>query len=177
MSDTTGTLVDLLAALTEAAHRLGLNDAQWAARAGLPKETLSRLRRRTDCDLATLGALAEAATARLTVAPAAVSRATPDGHLPLGIDRDYEARLLGLCSSGSRDPDTWRAHGPAFFVAGLAVMLASSAGQDRPGLLALAESLHPGSTCPEVFQLWLTRSPVRPSRFLPMLRQTLRHAA
>jgi hypothetical protein len=177
MAEPTGKLVDLLASLTAAAHRLGLNDAQWAAKAGLPKETLSRLRRRTDCDLATLGALAEAAAARLTVAPTEGPRTTPDGHLPLGVDRDYEARLLELCTSELRHPDDWRALGPAFFMAGLAVMLASSEGHDRAGLLALAESLHPGSSCPEVFQLWLTRSPVRPSRFLPMLRQTLRHAA
>jgi hypothetical protein len=62
-------------------------------------------------------------------------------------------------------------------MAGLAVMLASSNQDERTALLALGESLHPGSSNPEVFQKWLDRSPIRPSRFLPMLRESRRHAA
>ncbi len=56
-------------------------------------------------------------------------------------------------------------------------MLASISGADRRGLLALAESLHPGATEPTVFAQWLQRSPLRPSRFLPMLAQAAKHAA
>jgi len=62
-------------------------------------------------------------------------------------------------------------------MAGLAVMLASDPHFDRRGLLELAELLHPGSSEPAVFERWLARSPVRPSRFLPMLRQQAPHAA
>ena len=54
---------------------------------------------------------------------------------------------------------------------GLAAMLASVREFDRRRYLALAEDLHPGVTQPEVFELWLERSPVRPARFLPMLRR------
>jgi len=62
-------------------------------------------------------------------------------------------------------------------MAGLAVMLASVTEFDRRGLLALAESLHPGASEPAVFAQWLKRSPVRPSRLLPMVEQEVRHAA
>jgi hypothetical protein len=62
-------------------------------------------------------------------------------------------------------------------MAGLAVMLASSPEADRRALLNLAETLHPGATELSVFGTWLRRSPVRPSRFLPMLAMELKHAA
>ena len=42
---------------------------------------------------------------------------------------------------------------------------------------ALAEVLHPGATEVPVFARWLKRSPLRPSRFLPMLAMETRHAA
>lgn len=168
--DRTESLAALLESLSAAAQRRGLNDARWAAEAGLPKETLSRLRRRTDCDFATLRALATAAAVRFDVVPLPGISTTPDGHMPLRVDREYESRLLRLCASGSRDPEAWRALGPPYFMAGLAVMLASSHQSERNGLLALAEKLHPGSSTPDVFRMWLERSPVRPSRFLPMLR-------
>jgi hypothetical protein len=177
MSNEEDSLDQVLASLSTAAHRLGLNDAQWAAKAGLPKETLSRLRRRSDCDFATLRALARAADARVDVVPLAVVRTTPDGHMPLRVDRDDESALLRLCASGERGAGAWRSLGPAYFMAGLAVMLASSNQDERTALLALGESLHPGSSNPEVFQKWLDRSPIRPSRFLPMLRESRRHAA
>ncbi len=170
MVDRTESLPALLALLSAAAQRRGLNDAQWAAEAGVPKETLSRLRRRKDCDFATLCALAAAAAVRFDVVPLYAIPTTPDGHMPLRMDREYEAHLLRLCASGSRNPDAWCALGPRYFMAGLAVMLASSHENDRNGLLALAEMLHPGSSTPDVFRIWLECSPVRPSRFLPMLR-------
>ena len=94
---------------------------------------------------------------------------TPDGHFPAEVDRDYEERLAGLCVSGNLDFTHWRHAGPPFFMAGLAVMLASVEGHDRRALLNLAEQLHPGASEPAVFSRWLERSPVRPSRFLPLL--------
>jgi len=57
------------------------------------------------------------------------------------------------------------------------VMLASAPNFDRRALLALAESLHPGASEPAVFARWLKRSPIRPSRFFPMMEVELRHAS
>ncbi len=159
-----------LAQLTREARRRGLNDARWAAAAGLRKETLSRLRRRSSCDLATLEALAAAVGARLAVASGPPVEAGPDGDFPARIEREYEDRLLALCGSGVTDPTAWRVAGPAFFMAGLAVMLAGTRGFERGRYLALAEALHRGSSRAEVFAEWLARSPVRPSRFLPLAR-------
>jgi hypothetical protein len=169
-------LQSLLGLLTVAARKKGLNDTAWASAAGFSKETLSRLRRRTSCDLSTLLALADAAGASLSV-ERIQPETTSDGHFPLGLPRDYEIRLLVLCASRQLDPDAWAAAGPAFFMAGLAVMLASGADTDRRGLLALAEALHPGATEVSVFARWLKRSPLRPSRFLPMLAMESKHAA
>ena len=171
------TLKDLLDSLTEGARKKGLNDTAWAAAAGFSKETLSRLRRRSSCDLSTLVALADAAGSRLSVAGAAEPATTPDGHFPRELWRDYERQLLTLCAAQKLDPAAWAATGPAFFMAGLAVMLASHADADRRGLLALAEHLHPGATEVPVFARWLKRSPLRPSRFLPMLTMEQKHAA
>jgi len=159
-----------LAQLTREARRRGLNDARWAAAAGLRKETLSRLRRRSSCDLATLEALAAAVGARLAVASGPPVEASPDGDFPARIEREYEDRLLDLCASGATDPAAWRVAGPAFFMAGLAVMLAGTRGFERGRYLALGEALHRGSSREEVFAEWLARSPVRPSRFLPLVR-------
>jgi DNA-binding phage protein len=171
------TLSALLAALAAAARQRGLNDTEWAARAGLRKETLSRLRRRPSCDFATLDALANVVGMRLTATPEVPATAGADGHFPRQVDRDYEERLLRLCASRSSDPARWAAFGPGFFMAGLAVMIASVPGYDRRALLALAESLHPGASEPAVFARWLKHSPVRPARFLPMLDREVKHAA
>src|SRR5512134_472961 len=118
----------LLETLRATARRRGLTDAAWAAAAGLRKETLSRLRGRATCDFATLQALARAVGAELGVSPAGARRTTPDGHFPAAVDREYEADLLDLCASGASDAEAWRAAGPAFFVAGLAVLLAGARG-------------------------------------------------
>jgi hypothetical protein len=171
------TLGELLHALTVAARGKELNDSAWASRAGFSKETLSRLRRRTSCDLSTLLALAEAAGARLSVSTALEPASTADGHLPRELSRDYEERLLRLCASKTLDPAVWANVGPAFFMAGLAVMLASNPDSDRRSLLNLAETLYPGATELSVFTKWLKRSPLRPSRFLPMLAVESKHAA
>ena len=176
MYKSTNTLSDMLNSLTLAARSKGLNDSAWAAAAGFSKETLSRLRRRSSCDLSTLVALADASGASLCVA-AAQPAATADGHFPRELSREYERQLLTLCASRDLDPAAWDAAGPAFFMAGLAVMLAADAQADRPALLALAEVLHPGATEVPVFARWLKRSPLRPSRFLPMLAMEAKHAA
>ena len=177
MLESTTELKRLMVSLTAAARNKGLNDASWAMAAGFSKETLSRLRRRSSCDLSTLLALADAVGASLAVTIATQPATTSDGHFPSELSRDYERQLLALCASRRLDPAAWAAAGPAFFVAGLAVMLASSADADRRGLLALAERLHPGASEVPVFARWLKRSPLRPSRFLPMLAMEIRHAA
>ena len=50
-------LENLLDTLTAAARKKGLNDTAWSSAAGFSKETLSRLRRRSSCDLSALIAL------------------------------------------------------------------------------------------------------------------------
>jgi hypothetical protein len=177
LMSTSTTLKRLLDSLTVAARKKGLNDASWASAAGFSKETLSRLRRRSSCDLSTLMSLAAASGASLSVTVAAQPATTSDGHFPRELSRDYEQQLVTLCASRELDPAAWAAAGPAFFMAGLAVMLASNADADRPALLALAEALHPGASEVPVFARWLKRSPVRPSRFLPMLAMEAKHAA
>jgi hypothetical protein len=177
MLTSTTPLGKLLDSLTIAARNKGLNDAAWASAAGFSKETLSRLRRRCSCDFSTLLALADAAGASLSVTLTAQPATTPDGHFPLELSRDYERQLLTLCAARKLDPVAWAAAGPAFFMAGLAVMLASNADSDRRGLLALAEVLHAGASEVPVFARWLRRSPLRPSRFLPMLAMETKHAA
>jgi hypothetical protein len=102
---------------------------------------------------------------------------TSDGHFPSELSRDYEQQLVTLCASRELDPAAWSAAGPAFFMAGLAVMLAGDTSANRPALLALAEVLHPGATKVPVFARWLKRSPFRPSRFFPMLAMEKNHAA
>lgn len=176
MSTSTRHLQELLSGLTDLARRNGWPDAEWARRAGLPKETLCRLRSRSTCDFATLAALAEALHAGLAVAEPE-RPTTRDGLWPAQVDRQYESRLVDVLATGTTRPEDWRPLGPLFFVAGLAVTLASVTGLDRPAYLALAEALHPGSTEPRVYGFWLERTPLPPSRFLPMLQQRMRHAA
>jgi hypothetical protein len=102
---------------------------------------------------------------------------SPDGHCPSQVNREYAERLLEFCASRTLDPQRWSELGPRFFMTGVAVMLASAAEFDRRGLLAVAEQLHPGASEPLVFEQWLKRSPLRPSRFLPMLAMEMKHAA
>ena len=106
----------------------------------------------------------------MSVTEGSTPGSTEDGLFPVHFDRDYEERLLDLCASGEVDPGRWRRYEPAFSMAGLAVVLASVPAKfDRRSLLGVAEALHAGSSQVEVFARWLERSPVRPSRFLPML--------
>jgi hypothetical protein len=143
-------------------------EARWAEAAGVPKETLSRLKSQPSCDLRTLGALANAVGYTLVPVP---RTATAGEHLPEKYGRDYEDELLDLSASGNVDPAAWRLRGPAFFMAGLAVMLSSARGFGREPYLRLAEALYPGASTPEAFGIWLEKSPVRASRFLPMARK------
>lgn len=177
MKRSTPHLRSVLDILEQKARGLGLTDTQWASRAGIRKETLSRLRGRRSCDFATLQTLARAVGASVSVIDDKAPQSTADGRFPAKLDRDYEEQLLDLCASGELEPARWRHYGPAFFMAGLAVMVASVPEFDRRSLLDLAEGLHAGSSQVGVFALWLERSPVRPSRFLPMLLAGLRRAA
>ena len=158
----------LLAQMSQAAKALFATEAGWAKASGLPKETLSRLKTQPSCDLRTLGALAHAAGYALVAVPAEM---TEREHGFESYGRNYEDKLLDLAALGSVDPNVWRAHGPGFFMGGLAVMLASARGFERGRYLRLAETLHPGVSTPEVFDMWLKQFPVRPSRFLPLARR------
>ena len=87
----------------------------------------------------------------------------------IGVSRSQEERLAKLCASGDLRPSRWRRAGDPELLAGLAVMLASESSAPRLRQLALAERLHPGMTDPAVFAAWLRRSPLKPSRFMPMV--------
>jgi hypothetical protein len=177
MSKSTDPLAETLAALRRRAAARGLTDSQWARRARVRKETLSRLRHRRSCDFATLQSLARVVGARLGVIEPPAPDLTADGHFPAAVNRTYEERLLELCASGDVDPARWRRLGTSFFMAGLAVMLASTRHGDRRALLGLAERLHPGASDTAVFNRWLEGSPVRPTRFLSLLDAEIGHAA
>lgn len=168
-------LPDIVKLLTERARALGLNDSEWASRAGVRSETLSRLRSRLSCDFSTLNALAVAVGTAIGVLPG--SAVTTDNRYPAHFDRRYEECLLDLCAGGSFDVQCWRAIGPAFFMAGLSVMLASVPGYDRRSMLELGELLHTGSSQVGVFAIWLEGSPLSPARFLSMLAQRISRAA
>lgn len=177
MPKSTSVLAETLSELTARARTRGLTDSEWAARARLRKETLSRLRRRHTCDLETLTSLAQVVGARLGVLGWQSAQAAPDGHFPAQVPREYEEQLVSLCASNRPEAQRWAALGPRFFMAGLAVMVASLAGRDRRTLLALAEELHPGASEPAVFARWLERTPVKPSRFLPMVQAEVERAS
>jgi len=176
MKESNNKLGDLVHKLTEVARDYQLSDSQWAARARLPKETLSRLRGRNNCDFSTIAALANAVNIRICIADKTWPKLTEDGRFPVEINRKYEETLLELCTSRSLSVQRWKMVGPHFFAAGLAVMLASVSGFDRPGLLMLAENLSPGISQPTIFDQWLALSPVQPSRFLPMLERAMPNA-
>ena len=149
------------------------SDAQWARASGIPAETLSRLRTRLTCDVRTLWALADGAGCTLVAVPAV---AQADTSRQQQFVRDDESALMDFCASRNLDAAHWRARGDSFLMGGLATLLAGADGFDRARYLRLAESLHAGVTTPEVFALWLKRSPIRPARFLPMLRARIADA-
>jgi hypothetical protein len=170
-------LQHLLAELRREARARGLSDAQWAARAGVRAETLTRLKDRSSCDLGTLMQLATVVGARLDLSWVTGSPGDAVSHWPESFSRDDEERLARFLSRRTLEPAAWLQHGSPYFMAGLATMLASLPGFDRCRYLELAEALHPGMTTPEVFEAWLQRSPLEPSRFVPMLEGEAAHAA
>lgn len=170
MPSRTPDLTELLRTLTQAARLAGYNDQRWAAAAGIRKETLSRIRRKASCDFTTLEALADAVGMSVQAVQGTAHQHGSSRHTPSRWDRAAESRVLALCASGNLTDEAWRAAGPAFFMAGIAVMLASAPDMPRDKLLDLAEGLHPGMTRPDVFKLWLERSPLRPARFMPAFR-------
>jgi hypothetical protein len=166
-------LHDLLQTMTARVRERGWTDRRWALTAKLRPETLSRVRHRGSCDVATLDALARACGLELLTRDPAVAVVADASELfPAQFDRALEERLLALCVGGDVDPAHWRALGPGFFVAGLAAMLSCFDDLDPDDRYAkLAEVLHPGVLSVSAFRLWLQRSPVKASRFLPMLRK------
>jgi hypothetical protein len=170
-------LPGILAELRAKADLLGMTDSAWAALAGVRKETLSRLKARKSCDFATLEALATAVGVSVGVQAPAPREVTANGRIPTHYDRDYEAQLLAICAARPLEPQRWRALGPAFFMAGVCVTVASLREFDRRAWLALAEELHPGSSTLSVYSMWLRETPVRPSRFVPMLLAAQRLAS
>lgn len=91
-----------------------------------------------------------------------------------GLSRTQEDRLLRLCSSGDFRPSRWARAGDRHALAGVAALLASVDLFDRTKLFALAERLYPGMSSLETYGDWLRTAPVRPERFLPMLKSRLR---
>ena len=162
-------LESMLATMAHAAKREKLSNRDWAEKAGVRPETISRLKQRGDCDLATLAALAGAVNLRVALVPQLKM------SMPKRFGREEEESLLALGASRSLDLAKWREAGSGFFMAGVAVMLAGVRGADRQALLALAEALYPGMSSVGTFQAWLKKSPLRPSRFLPMLLQRARN--
>lgn len=153
-----------LETLEHAARRSGLSLGEWARRADVRAETLSRLFKRDDCDLATLQRLAETLGQRLVLVEA------PTREMPGEWGRETERRVATLCASGSTDVARWLQAGPRYFMSGVAMMLASARGFDREAYLALAHALCPAMKEPAEFARWLEKSPARPSRFLPTVR-------
>jgi antitoxin (DNA-binding transcriptional repressor) of toxin-antitoxin stability system len=89
--------------------------------------------------------------------------------------RAEEERLLNLCTSGDFRLSRWARAGDARTMAGVAAMLGPVEGFDHVRMLALAEQLYPGMSKPEELTRWLRETPVQPVRFLPMLKQRMRH--
>src|SRR2546423_12022483 len=167
MSTSTDSLRQTLGVLSHRARALGLTDTEWAHRARVRKETLSRLRRRQSCDFETLRSLADAVGARLGVVEVQAPGSTADGHFPAHFRREYEEQLVELCVSRDRDPRRWAVMGPRFFMAGLAVMLATvCTGRDR--LLSPAARPHPRASEGVGVSPWVESSPLRPPRFLAL---------
>lgn len=161
---------EILAQIAVSARSKFGSDARWASASGVPKETLCRLKKSASCDLRTLTALAGAVDMVLSAVPARMEGL----HMPRKFGRTEEAVLLDFCASSDMRAESWAAHGPAYFMAGVATLLASVRGFDRRRYLELADSLHPGITVPEVFGDWLPRSPLQVARFLPQLRRKVR---
>ena len=121
---------ELLDQMHKAAKGRFSTDSNWAEASGLPKETLSRLKRNPSCDLRTLAALAQTAGCTLVAVPATV----PGGeHMPTSFGREYEDDLL-IFVPRVASTQTFGAHGPGFFIGGLAVLLAGARVLNESGI-------------------------------------------
>lgn len=112
--------------------------------------------------------------AHLTGVPEPHAPRRPQDRARAGLSRAEEERLARLCATGDLRPSRWMRAGDRALLAGVATMLASQPEFDRLRLLALAETLSPGMTRPEVFGRWLERAPLKAARLLPMVRAELR---
>ena len=118
--------IDLIEPIAAAARARGLSMRQVALQAGVRPETVSRIRRRANCDYDTLARLAAAAGLEIGMRPAgAAAGAPPDSHLLQKArrgeaqerQRAYEARLArehdrvaaGLALGALGAPDLVRA--------------------------------------------------------------------
>lgn len=106
------------------------------------------------------------------VAPAAAGRPRAV-QSERGRSRRDEERLIELCVHGDFRPSRWLRAGDRRTLAGVAAMLASCEGFDRPRMLALAETLDPGMSRPGRFGRWLANAPIQATRFLGMLEARL----
>lgn len=111
--------------------------------------------------------------ARLTGVPEARAPRRTRDRARSSLSRAEEERLVRLCASRDLRPSRWMRAGDHRLLAGVATMLASQPEFDRLRLLALAETLSPGMTRPEVFARWLEQAPVKAARLLPMVRAEL----
>src|ERR1022692_5111458 len=134
-------LNNILEVLEREVRALRLTDTEWATRAGIRKETLSRLRGRRSCDFGTLDALARVVGSRIGVIAGNAIKTTRDGRFPAIYDRDFEARLIDLCASRDLDAAVWERLGPKFFMAGPCLTLGGVAGFYRPLLVELARPI------------------------------------
>jgi len=110
-------------------------------------------------------------------APRASRRASQDGLFPDGLDPDEEAKLIELVLSGNRNCADWLMHGPRFFMAGMAVLLAGLPQFEHQPLLELAEEIQPQSSDASLFRLWTQRCPLDRERFLARLERERRMQA
>ena len=171
MLESTNRLSAILSKLTSRARSRGWSDAEWARHAGLPKETLCRLRARDSCDFRTLDTLAWAVDGTLDCRFPVRPR-TADGLWPLALDAAYEDELLDLVNAPVPDERRWRAVGPAFFMAGIAMAMAGVEGRSAAAYRALADTLHAGIGEPAVYERWLAGTPWSPVRWLSRLHVT-----
>lgn len=168
-------LQQTLARLAVAARRLGLSDHDWALAAGIRPETLCRLRKRQDCDLATLVKIAGAVRCTLALEARIQGEAlvSKDGLMPGRVSIGEERMLVELAwreafyrRSPERARAAWTALGPSFFMAGVAFVSAQALPAGRDRLRALAEHLHPGIAVAKVFARWVAASPLSPAHLL-----------
>lgn len=174
-------LQQTLARLAVAARRLGLSDHDWALAAGIRPETLSRLRKRQDCDLATLVKIAGAVRCTLALEARIQGEAlvSKDGLMPGRVSIGEERMLVELAwrealyrRSPERARAAWTALGPGFFMAGVALVSAQALPAGRDRLRELAEHLHPGIAVAKVFARWVAASPLSPAHLLRAIVST-----